>query len=311
MALITLDRLTIAGFRAYLHEQEIALRQHATPKSLAVFAPNAKGKSSLVDALEFFFSEDGTLERLGQRRSGRQAGRDALVHVRAQEDGIGPAVSVTFHGEEGPFDGSRLVTAPDEQMPHAADRVRRARKLDFIIRGYQLRHFVDSQEPSERYKEVSGWFELSALLQIQNNLRALRRQIKETIDADRATTERQHDLSVATNNALNLWDETVAVAWVTEHYLKPLDPELSLAALSKADPGYQTAAEQKEAEDRGTGLATLRHIARPSRPFTRKKAYTKPGSPKKLVPSRLFMRLSKRSRLRPRGNESNVRHRQK
>ncbi len=67
MAGITIERLTIAGFRAYLHEQEVTLRQHATPKSLAVFAPNAKGKSSLVDALEFFFSEDGTLERLGQR----------------------------------------------------------------------------------------------------------------------------------------------------------------------------------------------------------------------------------------------------
>jgi hypothetical protein len=260
MARITLDRLTITGFRAYLREQEVALRQHATPKSLAVFAPNAKGKSSLIDALEFFFSEDGTLERLGQRRSGRQAGREALEHVRAQKEGIAPAVGVAFHSEEGPFNGSRFVTASDEPMPDAAERVRSARKLDFIIRGYQLRHFVDSQEPSDRYKEVSKWFGLSALLQIQNNLRAFRRHIKETIDTNRATTERQRDLSAATNNALRVWDETAVIAWVREHYLKPLDKDLSLAALNEADAGYQTVKEQKEAEERSTGLATLRRV---------------------------------------------------
>ena len=174
MAGITIERLSIAGFRAYLREQEVALRQGARPKSLAVFAPNAKGKSSLVDALEFFFSEDGTLERLGQRRSGRQAGREALEHVKAQAEGIASSVGVAFHSEEGPFDGSRLVAAHYEPKPEAAERVRRARKLDFIIRGYQLRHFVDRQEPSERYKEISAWFGLSALLDIQNNLRAVR-----------------------------------------------------------------------------------------------------------------------------------------
>ncbi len=154
MAGITIERLTIAGFRAYLREQEIALRRDGTPKSLAVFAPNAKGKSSLVDALEFFFSQDGTLERLGQRRSGRQAGREALEHVRAGEEGIVPVVGVVFHSDEGPFCGRRSATAYDEPKPDAAERVRRARKVDFIIRGYQLRHFVDRQEPSERYKEV-------------------------------------------------------------------------------------------------------------------------------------------------------------
>jgi hypothetical protein len=79
---ISIDQLMISGFRAYLKEQIFKLSENGKPRSLAVFAPNAKGKSSLVDALEFFFSADGTLERLGQRRSGTKAGPEALKHVR-------------------------------------------------------------------------------------------------------------------------------------------------------------------------------------------------------------------------------------
>jgi len=153
MAGITLDRLTIAGFRAYLREQDVALRQGATPKSLAVFAPNAKGKSSLVDALEFFFSEDGTLERLGQRRSGRQAGREALEHVRARQEGIPSAVSVVFRSGDGTFDGTRLITAYDEPKPEAAERVRRARKLDFIIRGTSSGTLSTAKNPANATKK--------------------------------------------------------------------------------------------------------------------------------------------------------------
>ena len=260
MAGITIERLTIAGFRAYLHEQEVTLRQHATPKSLAVFAPNAKGKSSLVDALEFFFSEDGTLERLGQRRSGRQAGREALEHVKAEEVGVAPAVSVAFHSDDGAFDGSRSVTEYDRPKPAAAERVANTRKLDFIVRGYQLRHFVDRQEPTERYKEVSAWFGLSALLDIQNNLRALRRNIKQTLDADQATRERLRDLRTATDGAVAAWDEEVVLTWVTEHYIKPLDESLSLTILDEEDAGYQTVKNRKEAEEESTGLATLRQV---------------------------------------------------
>lgn len=47
---ISIERLTIVGFRAYLKEQSFRLRTKKGPTPLAVFAPNAKGKSSLVDA---------------------------------------------------------------------------------------------------------------------------------------------------------------------------------------------------------------------------------------------------------------------
>ena len=65
---IKIESLEIQGFRAYLSPQSIPFRRGNTPISIAVFAPNAKGKSSLVDSLEYYFSEDATLERLGKSR---------------------------------------------------------------------------------------------------------------------------------------------------------------------------------------------------------------------------------------------------
>ena len=85
---ITISHISITGFRAFMKRQSFDLQKKNQPISLAIFAPNAKGKSSFVDALEFFLSPDGTLKRLGIRKSGTQAGREALEHIKAQKTGI-------------------------------------------------------------------------------------------------------------------------------------------------------------------------------------------------------------------------------
>ncbi len=72
-----LDSLILSGFRAYLSPRTF---DFSTKRCLAVFAPNGSGKSSLVDALEFMFSEEGTLERLGVRTIHNNAGVAALAH---------------------------------------------------------------------------------------------------------------------------------------------------------------------------------------------------------------------------------------
>ena len=41
---ITIDSFELQGFRAYLQQQTFSLRNGNRPMSLAIFAPNAKGK---------------------------------------------------------------------------------------------------------------------------------------------------------------------------------------------------------------------------------------------------------------------------
>ena len=93
---ITIDSFEVQGFRAYLKPQTFSLRRGNRPMSLAIFAPNAKGKSSLVDAFEYYFSEDATLQRLGLRASQTQTGPAALEHVKAREYGVTPEVGFNF-----------------------------------------------------------------------------------------------------------------------------------------------------------------------------------------------------------------------
>ena len=77
-------RLALTAFRAYLQPKEFIF---ALKRSLAVFNPNGYGKSSIADGVEFLFSPDGSLERLGQRAINNQAGPIALAHSRAGRAG--------------------------------------------------------------------------------------------------------------------------------------------------------------------------------------------------------------------------------
>lgn len=65
--------LTLEGFRAYLQPKTFDLSKKPC---LAIFAPNGLGKSSVIDALEFLFSEHGTLER--RNRGVKAALRDGV-----------------------------------------------------------------------------------------------------------------------------------------------------------------------------------------------------------------------------------------
>src|SRR5688572_13915310 len=84
-----LKSLTLSGFRAYLTPKTF---DFGTKRNLAVFAPNGKGKSSIVDGLEFMFSDGGTLERLGLRTINNHAGVVALAHNLAADRGIESSV---------------------------------------------------------------------------------------------------------------------------------------------------------------------------------------------------------------------------
>ena len=86
-----LQSLRLAGFRAFLQPKVF---DFSKKRSLAIFAPNGGGKSSVIDALEFMLSKDGTLERLGERAINNQAGPAALAHNLAEEAKIASKVSI-------------------------------------------------------------------------------------------------------------------------------------------------------------------------------------------------------------------------
>lgn len=253
---IILKNLALQGFRAFLRPQTFEFG--TAGNSIAVFAPNARGKSSLVDGLEFFLSADATLARLGKNRTDNQAGRDALSHVMAADKGVVSQVSLTFHDGTSEFADTRPVVSKDYAMPPSAARVVASLRVPMLIRGYELRRFVEDQTAEDRYEEIARWFSLSRLVNTQSSIKDARSAMKKKIADTSTLTERTKDLIRITGGGLRAWDESEVLRWFNENYLNPLDSKLRLSGLADADSAVPIIRARKEEEERRVGLDTLR-----------------------------------------------------
>src|SRR5260370_115357 len=112
-----LESLGLVGFRAYLRSKTFEFGKR---RCLAIFAPNGTGKSSVIDALEFMPSEDGTLERLGRRAIKNQAGPAALAHNLAEEAKIAPIVTIGITKDKTVSNGWRAAAGGRGRLPPAA-----------------------------------------------------------------------------------------------------------------------------------------------------------------------------------------------
>ena len=251
-----LQALNISGFRAFLQPKTL---DFSDKRYLAVFAPNGYGKSSIIDALEFMLSEHGTLARLGQRAVNNQAGPAALAHNLAKEEEISPSVTISVLSGKDSTKGSRATSGAQRPMPAVAEMLNTYFEVSPIIRGHELRTFVEAQTPEARYADVANWLQLGPLVTVQKNIRALRTQVKTASEDKRALRRVDTQLAQETNQIVRTWEEAEILTYVNDSVLAPLDSTMTLMALSAVDPAY--VALQKRAEEEATkiGLATLRH----------------------------------------------------
>jgi len=249
--------LTLEGFRAYLQPKTF---DFGKKPCLAIFAPNGLGKSSVIDALEFLFSEHGTLERLGQRTLNNQAGPPALEHNGAQTAGIAPTVKFTTITGKITAEGSRTATGNLRPIHAAATAMKAGFVVSPIIRGYTLRTFVETHSPENRYSDVAGWLQLSSLVDVQKNLRLLRRDVKAAAEGTTEQVRLAGLLRTETAQAIQAWDDATVLGFVNVSVIAPLDPELTLVALAAEDEGYIEVGNRVEAEEKRLGLAGLKQI---------------------------------------------------
>ena len=254
---ITIKTLKLSGFRAYLKPKTFTLHRKKTPLSLAVFAPNAKGKSSLVDSLEYYFSENGTLERLGQRQSTTKTGSGAIRHVDAKKKNVDTFVHIKFNLGDKEFGDKRQFP---NQRPDVAKIILDRTKASFIIRGYELRKFIDGVSPTDQYQELVVWFGLKPLLQLQKNLKKLKQQIHQKVADTTDYKERLRDIASITNNTLTVWDESDILVWVNENVLTKLNKPLQLKELSSDDPTFAELNSLMQMDQKRTGLETLEKL---------------------------------------------------
>jgi len=254
-----LQSLSLSGFRAYLRPKTFNFRDK---RCLAIFGPNGSGKSSIIDALEFILSKDGTLERLGQRAINNQAGPVALAHNLAQEEKITPHVSISVISGKEVMTGDRAADGARRLIPSVASTINTCFVVPCIIRGYALRNFVETHTPEQRYADIAGWLQLAPLADVQKNLRSLRSQIKTALEDVTALRRVDSIIAQETAQEVTSWDSAAVLAHANTHVLAPLDPTLALKALTVCDPAYVELETRTEAEESEIGLAGLRQIRR-------------------------------------------------
>ncbi|WP_158745263.1 AAA family ATPase [Acidisphaera sp. L21] len=252
-----LQSLVLSGFRAYLQPKTF---DFSKKRCLAIFAPNGSGKSSVVDALEFMFSKDGTLERLGQRAINNQAGPVALAHNLAEEAKIAPAITMGVVSGKDAVNGSRSATGAKRPIPAVATTVNACFAVPPIIRGHALRTFVEIHTPEQRYADVANWLQLGPLVEVQKNIRALRAQIKAAAEDETALQRVDTQLARETAQVVKAWDSAAVLAHANTSVLAPLDPALVLTALAASDLAYLELEARAKAEENKIGLAGLRQI---------------------------------------------------
>lgn len=239
---ITIEEIELQGFRAFRKPQSVLLHEKRK-KSLAIFAPNGAGKSSLVDALEYYVADKATLDRLGKRASGTLAGPEYVRHVSVGKNDI--KIHIRFKQGHEEFEGSRT----GDPIPNAAKRIRPLIKVPFIIRDYELRNFVQEN----RYGELVKWFALEPLDKIQKNLQSLEKRIKTMIENKYSDDIPLQHLKTLTNGALSTWDEPTILEWVNREVLAQMNVPITFEELADGDPAFQKLTRQSEMEQNQAG----------------------------------------------------------
>lgn len=240
---VTLRAIELSAFRAYLEKTKIKLHRNNIPLSLVIFGANGMGKSSLVDALEFYFSKEGTLYRLGKNPSVGQTGRAAMRHVDASKNNAKTYVHLWFKQGSQEFDSTRHIDLP---RTGNAETLQNLIKVRFIIRGYQLRRKLEWQAPRFQYQDFLEWFGLNSIDDFQYRLENLKRYVANKINNKTDVNRQLLHLRSVTNRVVSEWSEEKALDWLNSSILSSLDEPIKFNSLSIEDPAFRELTSKKQ-----------------------------------------------------------------
>ena len=244
---VTIEQIDLQGFRGFLKPQSIVVRKNRQ-NSLAIFAPNGNGKSSLVDALEYYFKEGkATLDRLGMKATDKKAGRKYVPHVSAGKNDM--MVRVKFRQGNEVFEDSRM----GDSVPNAAKRILPL-QVSFIIRDYELREFVQENQ----YGKLVKWFNLQPLDAIQENLQTLKNKINNMEKNKEGENVLMHQLKTLTDHEFQTGNKPEVLKWLNEGELAKLSPTIKFKELTGDDAAFLELVKRSEMEQ---NLATTNHLS--------------------------------------------------
>jgi energy-coupling factor transporter ATP-binding protein EcfA2 len=240
-----LQRLVMQAFRGVPGEMTV---EFGSGESIAVYGDNGTGKSTIADALEWYFT--GGIELLSHE--GRQ---HAVRYVGGESNGV-TSVEVVTNGTLG-----GKVVYPDERTAATFDAVRRE---TFLLRGRTLADFINKTK-TEKWKALVEILGLDAIENLREDLQRARnelRKIAKLADEEVRTYER-----ALASGSQAVTSDTVLANLQQICQLLGVDPPASLDQV--VDPSWLTAAlgasaVVSEASDRESLLAEIKALSAPA-----------------------------------------------
>ena len=156
-----LTKISLQAFRGACDAYEIKLDQG---QSLLMYGENGTGKSTLADAIEWYFT--GEIELLAKE------GRDHAVRHLGASKTLPTLVQIGTNGKLG---GSCALKTPNEAAIEAASRE------TFLLRGRTIADFVDKSK-GEKWSALQKLLGLGSIDELRTDLQKARTELKRTRD---------------------------------------------------------------------------------------------------------------------------------
>lgn len=239
-----LQRLVMRAFRGIPGEMSV---EFGRGESTVVYGDNGTGKSTIADALEWYFT--GDIELLSHE--GRQ---HAVRYVGGDDDGA-TSVEVVTTGTLG-----GTVVFPDERTP---DMFHALRRETFLLRGRTLADFINKTK-TEKWKALVEILGLDAIEGLREDLQRARNELRK---ASKISEEEVRVYRRALSSGADTVTEEAVLGNLQEICrLLGVDPPRSLAQV--VEPSWITAAAGASAagsasSDRESLLAGLATLSTP------------------------------------------------
>ncbi len=212
------QRLVMHAFRGVPGEMTV---DFGKGDSIVVYGDNGTGKSTIADALEWYFT--GAIELLSHE--GRQ---HAVRHMGGDGDG-GTSVEVVTNGALG-----GKVVFPDERQAEAFHALRRE---TFLLRGRTLADFINKTK-TEKWKALVEILGLDAIESLREDLQRARNELRKSSKA--AEEDVRAYRRALSGGAETVTQETVLASLQQICGMLGVDPPQSLDQV--VDPSWLTAA---------------------------------------------------------------------
>ncbi len=180
--MLKVNKIKLSGFRGIFNPQELDLtiKGNKEPRSLALFGLNSSGKTSFVDGLEWFLSEENKIAWL--RRD--EAEEKAYPHQAAKDKGIESFVEINFFDSESKISNLQKsydhgkITKPTLSDEKGFSGIYSA----FVIRPYfrylEVVEFVCSNG-KDKYEKLAQWMGFESEFEFQEKIaRATHQRLK-------------------------------------------------------------------------------------------------------------------------------------